>query len=130
MRLLLDTHVFIWVGDPDRERRIRDGVRRAIEDRANVVMVSAASAWEVAMKHHLGRLPGVAHLVHDWTAALQGLNAVEVPITGQHGLLAGRFEDANRDPFDCILAAQAIIEHAHLVTADRAMDGFGAELLW
>jgi PIN domain nuclease of toxin-antitoxin system len=92
--------------------------------------VSAASAWEIATKHRVGRLPAGGLIVRRWEQIVHQLGASELPITSEHGLLAGGFDAPNRDPFDRLLAAQAIVEGARLVTADGAMDGFGAELLW
>jgi PIN domain nuclease of toxin-antitoxin system len=129
MKLLLDTHVFIWVGGPD-EARLSSVARQAIEDRANQVIVSAASAWEIATKHRRGRLDAGRRIVSDWSRAVGGLNAVDLAITSEHGLLAGGFDADHRDPFDRIIAAQAIIEGAQLVTADPAMQVFGADILW
>ncbi len=130
LRLLLDTHVFIWVGGPDAERLLSTNVRRAVEDPSTEILISAASAWEIATKHRLGRLEAGGRMVREWGRALTSLGASDLPITSEHGLLAGGFDAPNRDPFDRILAAQAIVEGARLVTTDRAMDGFGAELLW
>ena len=130
MKLLLDTHAVIWSAEPADGHRLSRLSRTAIEEPANELLISAASAWEIATKHRRGRLPAGGKIVRRWTEILAQLGATDLPITSVHGLLAGGFDAPNRDPFDRILAAQAIVEGARLVTADRAMDGFGAELLW
>ena len=130
MKLLLDTHVFVWASDAIDRRRLTDAARLAIEDPANETLVSAASAWEIATKHRLGRLDVARRIVEEWEEALGLLRAADLAVTSRHGLLAGGFPAEHADPFDRMLAAQAIVEGAHLVTADPAMAHFGASLLW
>jgi len=131
MRLLLDTHTFIWAAaGVEHLHRLSEPARRAITDRSNDTLVSAASAWEMATKHRLGRLDIVARIVGQWNEALARLPAIDLSVTSEHALLAGGLVGAHGDPFDRLLAAQAIIEDAYLVTADRAMHGLGAQLLW
>lgn len=130
LRLLLDTHVFVWAADSLDHVRISAAARTAIEDRRNETMVSAASAWEIATKHRLGRLESGGRIVADWASALAHLRAVDLAVTAEHGLLAGGFPAGHGDPFDRVLAAQAIIEDARLVTTDSTMAAFGAEVLW
>ena len=130
MNLLLDTHVLIWVGDEEGSRQLSNWAREAIEDRRNQVAVSAASAWEIATKHRLGRLPSGGRIVREWDEALSELRARDLAVTSAHGLLACGFDAEHRDPFDRIIAAQAIIERATLVTTDPAMAHFGVDILW
>jgi len=130
LKLLLDTHVFVWAVDRLDQVRLSDGAREAIEDRRNQTFVSAASAWEIATKHRLGRLPAGGRIVENWRDTLARLRALDLAVTSVHGLLAGGFPAGHGDPFDLMLAAQAIIEGARLVTTDRAMATFGADLLW
>jgi PIN domain nuclease of toxin-antitoxin system len=130
LRLLLDTHVFIWASGVAGRGRLSGAAQDAIEDRRNETLVSAASAWEIATKHRLGRLSAGGRIVEDWAAALGRLQAVDLAVTSAHGLLAGGFPASHADPFDRMLAAQAIIERAQLVTTDPAMGAFGADLLW
>jgi PIN domain nuclease of toxin-antitoxin system len=130
VRIVLDTHVFIWFSDVLGSRNVSERARTAIEDRANEVMVSAASAWEIATKHRLGRLPAGRRIVAQWSDALDVLHGTDLAVTSEHGLMAGGFDADHRDPFDRIIAAQAIIEGAQLITADPAMHIFGADILW
>lgn len=108
-----------------------DDARSALEDRRNDVWVSAASAWELAAKYRLGKLPGAQVLVLAFAEHLEGLNALELAVTSRHALDAGQLAWQHRDPFDRMLAAQAMVESAALVTADRAFaDLPGVHVLW
>jgi PIN domain nuclease of toxin-antitoxin system len=130
LKLLLDTHAFIWAANVRSRSRLSRSAREAIEDRRNETLISAASAWEIATLYRLGRLDAGARITGQWREALADLAARDLAITSEHGVLAGGFAVKHRDPFDRMLAAQAIIEGAHLVTADPAMNAFGAQLLW
>lgn len=113
---LLDTHVFLWLlSEP---LRIDAEVRETLASRENTLLVSAASALEVATKVRIGKLiaPG---LVESWESRVKGLAAQELDVTSRHATLAGSLAWEHRDPFDRLLAAQAILENATLVTVDR-----------
>lgn len=97
MKLLLDTHAFVWrLTTPDR---LSGDVNELIDDPAHQVLVSAASAWEIATKTRLGKLPGGDIIVAGFGAAISDLSADELPITAHHALSAGRYEVDHRDPF-------------------------------
>jgi PIN domain nuclease of toxin-antitoxin system len=105
VNVLLDTHVFLWaLIEPDR---LSPKALRLLEEDGTGVMVSAASAWEIAVKFRLGKLPGAKRLVTDYRQALQGLQAESLAITSEHALKAGSWNTSHRDPFDCMLAAQS-----------------------
>lgn len=128
MKLLLDTHVFLWaVMEP---RLLSAKIRRLLEDPATGIVVSAASAWEIATKFRLGKLPGAAAIVADYAAAIRGMQAQRLAIRDNHALRAGSLRQAHRDPFDRLLVAQAEIEELVLVSKDRALRQFGVTLLW
>jgi PIN domain nuclease of toxin-antitoxin system len=114
VRLLLDTSVLIWarVDSPSLDR----GVRKAIGDSRNEVVVSAVSIWELSIKQRLGklRLPA-GDLVDDLASRFSLL-----PITPEHAWTAGQLPLHHRDPFDRLLVAQAQLEGLTLVTRDRA----------
>ncbi len=126
---MLDTHVLLWaLMEPSR---IPPGVVVQIEQRSVAVVVSAASAWEIATKHRLGKLTSAAAAVQAYDSHLDRLGAVELPVSGRHALLAGGLTWDHRDPFDRVLAAQAISESLTLVTADEAFATLpGVRLLW
>ena len=105
MRLLLDTHALIWwlAGDV----RLSPRARRAIEDESNEIFVSAASAWEVSTKHRLGKLPDAGPLAVDFAREVRAQGFVPLPISLEHGQVAGALAIDHRDPFDRMLVAQA-----------------------
>ncbi len=121
MKLLLDTHVLIWW---DEGRRLSAQARRAIAE-AEEVFVSAASAWEVAIKVGLGRLRPT-RTVED-AAGESGF--VELPVTFQHASRVGSLPLHHRDPFDRLLAAQAEVEGLTLVTRDPGFEPYEIDLL-
>jgi len=119
--LLLDTHVLLWaLGAP---RRLPEPVRSALADRRTPLLVSAASAFEIATKHRLGRLPEASALIHHFDQQVERLGADQLPISAQHAIAAGSLDWSHRDPFDRMLAAQAMSDGLELVTADPVLSG-------
>jgi PIN domain nuclease of toxin-antitoxin system len=129
VRLLLDTHVLLWaLAEP---RRLSARAAELIKSPTNEVVVSAATAWEIAIKHRLGRLPGAGPIVAGYAAHLATLRAEELAINSVHALRAGGFAADHRDPFDRMLAAQALVEGVPLVSNDPAFSAFSElETLW
>jgi PIN domain nuclease of toxin-antitoxin system len=128
LRLLLDTHTFLWWlgGDAALSKRACD----AIADATNEIFVSAASAWEIATKHRIGKLPGVAVIVTDLDGAISDQGFHGLPISVRHGQIAGALPGAHRDPFDRMLIAQAMQETLSLVSNEHIFDRFGVARLW
>lgn len=128
MKLLLDTHAVLWwwADSP----RLSAEARRAIISADNEVLVSVASAWEMTIKQRAGKLAGAPTDEADFAAQLSLNGFQTLPITLKHVMRAGSHPAKHRDPFDRLLAAQAEIERAVLVTRDAAMAGFGVKLLW
>lgn len=128
MRLLLDTHALIWaLGAPGR---LSTRAHELVADRSNELVVSAASAWEIATKHRIGRLPGAEALLGGWDGALGRLRARSEGLGHAHALLAGGYEVAHRDPFDRLLAAHAQLGDLPLLTVDEAFAGFPITTIW
>ena len=128
MRVLIDTHVLLWaLMEPDRLSPVAMGL---ISDPSTTLVVSSASAWEIATKHRLGRLDGVDAVVHGYRKHLERLGAEELSIRADHAILAGSLDGEHRDPFDRMLAAQAMIETIPIVTGDDAISILGAPTLW
>jgi PIN domain nuclease of toxin-antitoxin system len=123
VRLLLDTHVFIWM--TVEPVRVRDDARRALAATANTVFVSAASIWEIAIKRALGRLEFPLEDL-DMIFARTGFDPL--PITAAHGVAAGSLPRHHADPFDRMLVAQARLEDLVLVSEDRAFPRYGVRL--
>ncbi|MDE0434278.1 MAG: type II toxin-antitoxin system VapC family toxin [Bryobacterales bacterium] len=128
MRLLLDTHAFFWWFSGNS--RLSLPARQAIEDDGNDVMVSAASAWEIATKHRLGKLPGAEALVLDITGAIAEQNFMELPITVEEAARAGALPGLHRDPFDRMLIAQALARNLVLISSESLFDRYGVHRLW
>ncbi|HUG52719.1 MAG TPA: type II toxin-antitoxin system VapC family toxin [Vicinamibacteria bacterium] len=124
MRLLLDTHAFLWWVMDDRRLGVK--ARTAIADPSSVVHVSAASCWEMAIKAALGRLTlGDT----DLEAEIPANGFVGLPITAGHAFRAGALPRHHADPFDRMLVAQALAEELVLVTHDPLLGRYGAALL-
>jgi PIN domain nuclease of toxin-antitoxin system len=125
---LLDSHVLLWWWfDPDR---LSGPVQSLIADPETPVLVSAATAWELSLKHHQGKLPELAQAVGDLPGLLQSDGFQPLPIALAHGLRAGAYSQPHRDPFDRMLAAQAELERLVLLTADQQLSTFPCRTLW
>ncbi len=128
MRLLLDTHAFFWWFSGSS--RLSLPARQAIADDGNDVMVSAASAWEIATKHRIGKLPDADALALDMTGAIAGQDFEELPITVEDAARAGSLPGSLRDPFDRMLIAQALAHDLVLITMETLFDRYGVRRLW
>lgn len=127
--LLLDTHAFVWaISAPDR---LSPSARSVVEDPSNRLLVSAATAWELATKTRLGRFPEAEPIVAQYRELVEALGAQELAVTSAHALRAGGLRWDHRDPFDRMLAAQALLEHATLISRDGAFEELaGLDLVW
>ncbi len=128
MNLLLDTHAFLWWLSGDES--LSAAARTAIADEGNSIFVSAASAWEIATKHRIGKLSGVAAVVIDIDLAIADQGFIGLPIGVRHAQIAGNLPGPHRDPFDRMLIAQAMLENLVLVSNERPFDTYGVARLW
>ncbi len=128
MRLLLDTHALLWwwLDDPKLPQQVRD----MIADEANAVVVSAASAWELATKHRIGKLGSVGNALPRFHELIQADGFEHLPMHWQHCLRAGSYDSPHRDPVDRMLAAQAELEGLTLLSGDPALAELGANVSW
>jgi PIN domain nuclease of toxin-antitoxin system len=125
---LLDSHALLWWWfDPDR---LSGAVRSVLSDAENQVLVSAASVWELSLKHHQGKLPELASAIADLPGLLQADGFEALPISLAHGIRAGGYSQPHRDPFDRMLAAQAELDRLVLLTADPQLSTFPCQTLW
>jgi len=125
---LFDTHALIWWWNDNP--LLPANVRQALVDPANVAFVSAATAWEVATKVRLGKWPDAAEAV-ELFELLCARNGFEMlPVTVAHGLLAGTLAGEHRDPFDRMIAAQAIHDDLTVITRDPALAALGCRTFW
>jgi PIN domain nuclease of toxin-antitoxin system len=128
VRVLLDTHALLWWLDGDQ--RLPAAMRRLLGDTNTVVLVSAASAWEITTKARLGKLPGAQAVAADVTACVVSQGFAALPISLEHAARAGNLPGPHRDPFDRMLIAQSQLEGLPLVTNERAFDGYAIDRLW
>ena len=115
MRLLLDTHIFLWVaaGSP----LLKPATRRII-DSADEVFVSAASLWEIAIKARLGKIKADPRQL---AAAIEESGLVELPVSASHAAAVANLPMHHNDPFDHLLIAQALSEPLMLLTSDSVL---------
>ena len=126
--VLLDTHAFLWwISDSEKLSTI---ARDAIADELNDVAVSAASAWEIATKFRIGKLPGCEAVALDVAGHIRSQGFEELAIGVADAERAGRLPGRHRDPFDRMLAAQALARELPFISADPVFDGFDVIRLW
>lgn len=128
MRILLDTHAFLWwlAGN----ERLSEAARAVIANHENVILVSAASAWEIATKHRLGKLPEAEAVAHDVASCIADQGFEELAVSVRDGERAGRLPGPHRDPFDRMLIAQALALDLALVSVETLFDGYGVRRIW
>lgn len=118
MRLLLDTHIYIWAVMDNR--KLSKAARKLIVD-ADEVFVSSASIWEASIKAGLGKLDADVNLL---VSEIEASGFTELPVRAVHGAMVRDLPEIHRDPFDRILVAQALCEPLRLVTADAHLAGY------
>jgi PIN domain nuclease of toxin-antitoxin system len=128
VRHLLDTHTLIWWMTTDSQLSM--SARALIGKKENKSVVSAVSAWEIATKVRLGRLPAAVDLVQDFVGDLERQRMEILAITADHAIRAGLLPGPHQDPFDRMLIAQALAENVPIISNDRALDGYGVRRLW
>ncbi len=129
MKVLLDTHVFLW-WNTTHGSRVSEVARALIEDPSNEVLVSAASAWEMAIKSAAGRLQlpsPVARYVPD---RLRRSGFAALPVQLDHALRTALLPSIHTDPFDRLLVAQAQAEDLPIITADPLIGRYDVETIW
>jgi PIN domain nuclease of toxin-antitoxin system len=127
-KLLLDTHTFLWFVTGNAQLSVV--ARRAIEERSNTIYVSAASAWEIAIKRRLGKLPAAVQFAPNLSGYLRQHGFMELPVTIDHAEVAGDLPPHHRDPFDRMLIGQARTERITLVSNEVLFDVYGISRLW
>ena len=125
-RLLLDTHALLWWATLNRA--LSKKVKRLIENESISILVSAASAWEIATKVRLGKLSWASPESVESYCERQGFELLSVSF--KHGERAGSWPAAHGDPFDRMLAAQSDIENVRLATNDPKLKFFGIKTIW
>lgn len=124
MRLLLDTHILLWAMVNDR--RLSQEAANLIKDPHNIVLVSAASFWEIAIKTSLNKV-SISLLALAQAMTESGFETLSINV--DHCLQLARLPLLHRDPFDRMLVAQSRAEPAMLVTSDKALAEYGETVL-
>ena len=118
MSYLIDTHILLWwVFD---NPKLDESSRAIIANPDHLIIVSSATAWEIATKYRIGKLSKAKNLVENYEQVLSQAGFSELPITTAHALRAGSLPVAHRDPFDRMLMAQAELEDLPILTYDSA----------
>lgn len=128
MRTLLDTHALLWwlVGS----ERLSRTAKQTISDESNDVLISAASAWEIATKYRLGKLPAAEVVARNFTGTIADQGFDELAITVEDAVRAGLLPGPHRDPFDRMLIAQALARNLVLISNEECFDLYGVSRLW
>lgn len=128
MRVLIDTHFVLWAAI--NSKRMEPWTRRLIADLNNEILVSAASVYEISLKVRCGRLPEAVEFEGNLVANIEnGLGYELLLLEPKSMMRAARFEDSHGDPFDRMIAAQAIENHLPLLSMDPKLDAFGVNRL-
>jgi PIN domain nuclease of toxin-antitoxin system len=128
MRLLLDTCTFLWIlSDP---AKVPGPVLEAFRSPGNQVFLSAASAWEIALKHSLGKLPLPADPVRFVPAQREAHAIQPLDITEEAALHQSRLPGLHRDPFDRLLVSQSIVQELTILTPDALITQYGCRTFW
>jgi PIN domain nuclease of toxin-antitoxin system len=128
VRVLLDTHTLIWAKISPRS--LSRQVAKIMADPLNEVLVSVATAWEIATKVRLGKLPGAEDLERNFLETIEDSGYTLVPIDAESALRAGRLIANHGDPFDRMIAAKALAMDILVLSKDPKLDLFGVRRLW
>jgi PIN domain nuclease of toxin-antitoxin system len=128
VRILLDTHVLLWwaLDDP----KLSGKARSVLSSLESDVFVSAASAWEIATKVRLGKLPGAESFASEFPARMYLLGFHELAISIEHGQRAGLLPGEHKDPFDRVLIAQAQAENLPIISNEEVFDTYRVRRIW
>ncbi len=126
--LILDTHALLWWMFDDA--RLSVTARAAIATPEHRIWVSAASAWELATKARLGKLPEAGDVPQKLPHYMRHARFLELPVSIEHSLRAGTLPGPHRDPFDRMLIAQSFVTGYPVVTTDTAFNDYGVRVVW
>jgi PIN domain nuclease of toxin-antitoxin system len=128
VKLLLDTHAFLWfvTGDPQLSKKALD----LITEPTNQVLVSPASYWEIAIKVSLGKYPLTVPFATFFQEGMDGSDMTVLPIEVRHAAVLSSLPMHHKDPFDRMIVSQSIAEQIPIASADAALDAYGVERLW
>lgn len=128
MRVLIDTHYVLWAAL--NSKRMEPWARKLIANLDNEILVSAASVYEISLKVRHGKLPEAVEFESDLIANIERrLGYTILPLEAESMMRAARFEDVHADPFDRMIAAQAIQHNLPVLSIDSRLDDFGVRRL-
>ena len=128
VKVLLDSCAVIWA--TMSPAALGHQARETLADESNVILVSVASAWEIATKVRLGKLPGAEKLERDYLAVMKEAGYTLLAIDTESALRAGRLTAEHKDPFDRMIAAQALAMDVPVLSPDPQLDQFGVRRIW
>jgi PIN domain nuclease of toxin-antitoxin system len=128
MHLLLDTRTLWWWLEENSS--LARSARKVIANKSNDVLISAASAWEIATKVRLGKLPIAIDLARDFSGYLEHERFETLAVSAEHGIRAGLLPGPHKDLFDRLLIAQALAENLVIVSNDSMFDGYCVKRVW
>jgi len=128
VKVLFDTHALLWAALGSK--RLSPLAREIVADEMNEIFVSAVSAWEISTKVRLGKLPEAVDFEREFLSDIADAGYTLLPIDAASALRAGRFTSEHRDPFDRMIAAQAIAGDLLVLSNDAKLDAFGVRRLW
>ena|SRR5882672_7721626 len=128
LRMLLDSHALLWwiLDHP----ALTPAAREAISGTENTVLISAVSAWEIAIKFRAGKLPEAADLVSNFPSEIEHEGFQLLPISAEHGIRAGLLPGPLKDPFDRMLIAQSQAENVPIISNEAVFETYGVRRLW
>lgn len=128
MRALFDTHALLWWFSDDPS--LPQTAREIISDKGNVLLASAASAWELAIKFQSGKLRKAADLITDFSGRMEIEGFQVLPMSAEDAIRAGLLPGPHKDPFDRMLIAQCHAENVPIISNDPVFDHYGVRRLW
>jgi PIN domain nuclease of toxin-antitoxin system len=128
MQILLDTCTVIWAALSSKS--ISPKVRKLLADESNIILVSAASAWEIATKVRSGKIPEAEQLERNFLETMEIAGYTLLSVDAATALRAARLPGPHRDPFDRMIAAQALSLDIPVITPDKLLDQFGIQRIW
>ncbi len=128
MRLLLDTHAFLWFVTNDPQ--LSETALEVIAEPTNSILLSPASYWEIAIKVSLGKYPLTVPFETFFQEGIEGSDVMIVPIEVRHAAVLSALPMHHKDPFDRMIVSQAIAERIPIVSVDSVLDAYGIQRLW
>jgi PIN domain nuclease of toxin-antitoxin system len=128
VKVLFDTHALLWAALGSK--RLSPVAREVVADETNDLFVSAVSAWEISTKVRLGKLPEAVEFEREFLSDIEDAGYTLLSIDAASALRAGRFKGEHRDPFDRMIAAQALSQDMIVLSNDTKLDAFGVRRLW